>query len=47
MELLRIFVIEHLYKFDIKFDLKQLLCKKLNIDINTQNKILATKWHNK
>lgn len=46
-ELLRIFVIEHLYKFDIKFDLKQSICKKLNIDIDTQNRILKNKWRNK
>ena len=46
-ELLRLFVIEHLYKFDIKFDLKQSLCKKLNIGIDTQNRILKNKWHNK
>lgn len=30
-ELLKIFVVEHLYKFDVKYDLKQSVCQKLGI----------------
>lgn len=42
-ELLRFFVIEHLYKFDIEFNKKQEICDKLEIGISTQKNILINK----
>lgn len=42
-ELLRFFVIDHLYKFDVPYRKKQEVCDKLNISIATQKNILIKK----
>lgn len=46
-ELLRIFVLEHLYKFDVKYDLKQSVCQSLNISLLKQKQILIIKSKDK
>lgn len=42
-ELLRFFVIDHLYKFDVAYKKRQEVCDKLNIGIATQKNILIKK----
>ena len=42
-ELLRFFVIEHLYKFEVPYKKKQEICDKLNISMATQKNILVQK----
>lgn len=39
--LLKLLVTRHLYKFNIKYDKKQKLCKKLKIDVKNQIKMLT------
>ncbi|WP_334096710.1 hypothetical protein, partial [Helicobacter typhlonius] len=46
-ELLRIFVLEHLYKFDVKYNLKQSVCQNLKISLSKQNQILIAKSKDK
>jgi len=41
-DLLKFFVINHLYKFDISYKKKQSVCKMLDISIDNQKKILIT-----
>lgn len=41
--MLRLLVTRHLYKFNIPYDKKQKVCEKLNIGIESQVKMLATK----
>jgi len=41
-DLLKFFVINHLYKFDISYKKKQSVCKMLDIGIDNQKKILIT-----
>lgn len=45
--ILRAFVIEHLYKFDVRFSEKQSICDNLGIDLVKSKKILATVSRNK
>ena len=40
---LKHFVIEHMYKFNVKYKKKQEICSKLNISIETQKNILVHK----
>lgn len=42
-ELLRYFVVDHLYKFDVEIKKKQEICSKLNIGIETQKNIIYNK----
>jgi hypothetical protein len=42
-ELLRFFVVEHFYKFDVEYKKKQEVCSKLKISIATQKNILINK----
>lgn len=39
--ILKYLVINHLYKFDVKYSKKQKICKKLNIGVNNQKNILV------
>ena len=45
-DLLKFFVINHLYKFDISYKKKQSVCKMLNIGINNQKNILINQATN-
>lgn len=42
-EILRFFVVEHFYKFDVEFKKKQEICDKLKIGISAQKNILINK----